>query len=59
MDNIIDKIVAFMKAQEEAEKEGLLYFDCPLCGGTASWGRARSNNHLFCHCSGCGFRMME
>ena len=54
-----DKIIAFMQAQREAEEEGREEFTCPLCGGTAFWGRARVNNHLHCGCKGCGFRMME
>ena len=56
---IIDKLIAFMQAQQEAEKEGLEEFTCPLCGGTAEWGRARVNNHLHCGCKGCGFSMVE
>lgn len=55
----IDMIIAFMKAQGEAEQEGRHEFTCPLCGGKAEWGRARGNNHLHCGCKGCGFRMME
>ena len=56
---MLDKIIAFMQAQQEAEKEGREEFTCPLCGGTANWGRARVNNHLHCGCKGCGFSMVE
>ena len=56
---MIEKIKAFMNAQSEAEKDGREEFTCPLCGGTAIWGRAKVNNHLHCCCKGCGFRMME
>lgn len=55
----VDEVIAFMNAQQEAEAEGREEFTCPLCGGTAIWGRARGNNHLHCGCKGCGFRMME
>ena len=49
----------FMKAQGEAEKWKEAYFTCPLCGGTAVWGRSRENNHLHAICRGCGFKVIE
>ena len=55
----VDEVIAFLIAQQEAEAEGREEFTCPICGGTAIWGRARGNNHLHCGCKGCGFRMME
>ena len=57
--DIIDEIVAFLKARQEAEEQGKQEFTCPLCGATARWGRSSYNNHLHCSCQGCGFRMME
>lgn len=55
----MDSIAKFMKAQQEAEKNGEEKFTCPLCGGEALWGRSSYNNHLHCACKGCGIRMME
>lgn len=57
--DIIDKITAFMKAQQAAEQEGRHEFTCPLCCGKAEWGRAWGNNHLHCGCYDCGFRILE
>ena len=59
MNGNVDEVLAFLIEQQKAEKEGRKEFTCPICGGTAIWGRARVNNHLHCGCSGCGFRMME
>lgn len=59
MEDIIEKLNAFMKAQQAAEKEDRQDFACPLCGGEARWSRAPGNNHLHCGCKKCGFRMME
>lgn len=59
MPEIINEIKAFMEAQQKAEDEGEHEFTCPLCGGDAKWVRAPRNNHLHCHCGGCGFSMME
>lgn len=59
MADILEQLKAFMEAQQQAEQEGQQEFTCPLCGGSAEWGRARGNNHLHCACGGCGFRMME
>ena len=57
--DFMEQFIAFMKAQQEAEKEGRQEFTCPLCGGKARWGRSSYNNHLWCNCADCGIRMME
>lgn len=54
-----EEIITFIKAQQKAEQEGRYEFTCPLCGATAKWGRTPYNNHLYCGCQGCGFKMME
>lgn len=59
MEDIIKNLNEFMKSQQQAEKEGQHEFTCPLCGATARWDRSTYNNHLHCHCFGCGFGMME
>lgn len=59
MDDFIEKLKAFMEAQQAAEEEGRQEFTCPLCGEKAMWGRSPYNNHLHCSCKGCGIRMME
>lgn len=59
MKQTIEELIKFMKAQQEAEERGEQEFTCPICGAVASWGRAKSNNHLHCGCNGCGFSMIE
>jgi ssDNA-binding Zn-finger/Zn-ribbon topoisomerase 1 len=58
-ENFIEEIIAFMKAQDEAEKSHKEGFKCPLCGGDAWWKRSSYNNHLHCACRKCGLHMME
>lgn len=55
----MDKIVEFLKAQQEAEEKGEYEFVCPICGGKAWWGRAEGNGHLHCGCQGCGIMVCE
>lgn len=59
MQEFMEKVTAFMAAQQEAEKDGKQEFTCPLCGATAKWSRASRNNHLHAGCSGCGFTRMQ
>ena len=59
MEDFIDQLVAFMEAQQEAEKEGQQAFTCPLCGGPVMWHRNSVNNHLWCKCRGCGLLIIE
>ena len=54
-----DSIAKFMKAQQEAEKNGEEKFTCPLCGGEALWGRSSYNNHLHCGCEKCNILIMQ
>ena len=54
----IQRMFDFMRAREEAEKNGKKEFTCPLCGGEAWWGRAPSNGHLRCGCRKCRFSLM-
>lgn len=55
----MDGIAKFMKAQQEAEKNGEEEFTCPLCGGEAWWGRSSYNNHLHCGCKKCDVMIMQ
>ena len=56
--DVFEKIIAFLKAQEDAEEVGVHEFKCPICGARAWWGRA-GNGHLHSGCDGCGFRIVE
>lgn len=58
MDKEIDNTFKFLDAMHKAEEEGQKEFQCPLCGGTAWWGRAPSNGHLHCGCRKCGFSII-
>lgn len=55
----MDDIKKFLTAQQEAEEKGEESFVCPICGGSAWWGRSDYNNHLHCACEGCGIVIME
>ncbi len=57
--DFIQTLNAFTATQQEAEKAGTETFICPICGGTAYWGRAEGNNHLHCGCNSCDIRIME
>ena len=59
MDELIQNLTAFMKAQQQAEERGQQEFTCPLCGSKAIWARSTYNNHLHCGCTSCGIHMME
>lgn len=59
MDETIEKMFAFLKAQQDAEEAGEKEFKCPLCGGRAWWGRVKINNHLHCGCEKCGYKIMQ
>jgi hypothetical protein len=47
--NSIARAVVIMKAIPDAGDGGRI--DCPVCGGTVSWSRARRNGHLHAACS--------
>lgn len=59
MEKYVEEILKYLEAQEQAEKKGEHDFICSLCGGTAHWSRAKSNNHLHMSCDKCGMVMME
>ena len=59
MDKVLDAVQKFYEAQRKAEEIGQEEFTCPLCGGTAWWGRSTINNHLHCGCDGCDFRVIQ
>lgn len=52
-------IMGFLEAQEMAEKNGFYQFECPICGGKASWKRSAYNNHLHVFCKDCGIWVAE
>ena len=54
-----EKIFAFIKAQAEAEEKGEHEFVCPLCGGSAHFGRDKQCKHLHTGCDDCGIMIME
>lgn len=56
---MMDDIKKFFVAQQEAEEKGEESFACPICGGSAWWGRSDYNNHLHCGCEGCGIKVVE
>lgn len=58
-DEVMTAGAKFIKAQQEAEKHNKEEFICPLCGGSAWWGRAKINNHLHTGCEKCGFIIMQ
>ena len=55
----IEKLVVFLKAQQEAEERGEHEFICPICKGIAWWDRAKINGHIRIRCYGCGMSVME
>lgn len=55
----MDNLSKFIKAQQEAEKNGEEEFTCPFCGGKAWWGRSSYNNHLHCGCQNCETLIMQ
>lgn len=59
IEEITQRFILFMKAQEEAETRGEREFACPLCGGKAWWGRSAYNHHLHGGCRKCGLKVME
>ena len=58
-DVLLEDMAVFSSAQQAAERRGEEAFTCPLCGGTAWWGRSKTNGHLHCGCNDCHFKLME
>jgi len=58
MADIMERVLALCKAQEDAELRGEKEFVCPCCGGQAKWQRAE-NGHRHIGCCGCGLKVME
>ena len=54
-----EKALKFLEAQDKAENLNKEEFTCPLCGGTAWWGRSKINNHLHIRCKKCGFGILQ
>lgn len=51
------RMLAFMKAQQDAERIGHIFFACPLCGGEAYW--LRNYKHMSSRCRDCGFSIIS
>lgn len=43
----------FIRAQKEAEKNGVHDFMCPICGKTAHWERSSKDGKLHQWCDKC------
>ena len=55
----MERLQAFLKAQQEAEEKGEHIFICPNCKRTAWWDRAKINGHIRIRCDGCDISVIE
>ena len=58
-DEIVESLLKYLKAEQQAEEEGKKEFVCPLCGGTAWWLQSDYNGHKHSRCTKCGFYVGE
>ena len=58
-DEIMADMLKWVKAENEAVKNGTQEFTCPLCGGEAFWVRSPYNGHKHSGCRKCGMKVME
>lgn len=60
-DDEIEKFLAFLgSATSTIEQRGKTFeWKCPICGGKAVGGKARSNGHIHAKCNDCNMEVMQ
>lgn len=58
-DEVYEQMVTFLKALNEAERDGKKEFVCPLCGGIVVMRKAESNGHVHAYCNKCFMEVHE